>query len=120
MIEFARHCRSFSPNEWQFSLLNENMNYVFPDYYYFKKTIDSATLEIALRIESRLNLLSNNIQEFLQQKMEDLREINEGLSNKMLEGIDINDPATIIIHDNPSQIECYMAFLLIDKTFYEL
>lgn len=123
LSEHFRFCRGFKPNELENQLLKQKINYLLPNYKYFKNYMDGPTREIAIFIENTFYHVLNDEQEIIENKFEELKNFSV-LSYRKYFGDESLDDTFIIkeIFQSPKEdwMSKRMSIFLMDKNYYNL
>lgn len=76
LVDHFRHSKTFQPILLKLSLLRHQQMCLFPDYFSFKGTFDTATKAVAEFLLEKLSRISENLSDTLHQTMDELREFN--------------------------------------------
>lgn len=81
LVAHFRHNRHFKPNELNLSLLKHKLDYIIPNYDYFKRSMDKPTKAVAAFLEKEFKYIVDDEKEIVDNKFKEL----EAFSNKLLD-----------------------------------
>ena len=118
IIDHLRGNRIFSPNELKVSLLRHSIGYLWPDYISFKKEMEPEVKNISVNLEDQLLLMPDEISDFINNKLEALRNFNQSNFEKYYSNLKVDYFVSGSETNEEMKVNLLMNFLLFDKEKY--